>query len=57
MTASPGGTAQEFVTLARVIKTQGRHGEVAVEVHSDVPDRLHAAGEKDGKRYELEILE
>jgi len=28
--------------LARVVKTQGRHGEVAVEVHSDVPDRLHA---------------
>jgi 16S rRNA processing protein RimM len=25
-----------------VIKTQGRHGEVAVEVHSDIPDRLHA---------------
>jgi 16S rRNA processing protein RimM len=30
----------EFITLARVAKTQGRHGEVAVEVHSDVPDRL-----------------
>jgi 16S rRNA processing protein RimM len=30
----------EFVTLARVVKTQGRHGEVAAEVHSDVPDRL-----------------
>jgi 16S rRNA processing protein RimM len=30
----------EFITLARVIKTQGRHGEVAVEVHSDVPDRF-----------------
>lgn len=42
MTASPGGTAQDFVTLARVVKTQGRHGEVAVEVHTDVPDRLHA---------------
>jgi 16S rRNA processing protein RimM len=25
-----------------VAKTQGRHGEVAVEVHSDVPGRLHA---------------
>src|SRR6476660_2308331 len=23
----------EFITLARVVKTQGRHGEVAVEVH------------------------
>jgi len=33
----------EFVTLARVVKTQGRRGEVAVEVHSDVPDRLHVA--------------
>jgi 16S rRNA processing protein RimM len=30
----------EFVTLARVVKTQGRHGEVAAEVHSDVPDRF-----------------
>src|SRR5205807_395843 len=26
----------EFITLARVLKTQGRHGEVAVEVHSDL---------------------
>ena len=31
-----------FVTLARVVKTQGRHGEVAVELHTDVPGRLHA---------------
>jgi len=30
----------EFVTLARVVKTQGRHGEVAAEVHSDVPGRF-----------------
>ena len=30
----------EFITLARVVKTQGRHGEVAVESHSDVPDRF-----------------
>src|SRR5579884_2693433 len=35
----------EFVTLARVVKTQGRIGEVAVEIHSDVPDRF-AAGMK-----------
>jgi 16S rRNA processing protein RimM len=60
MTASPGGTAQEFVTLARVIKTQGRHGEVAVEVHSDVPDRLHAglrifALAEDDRRHALTI--
>src|SRR5207245_3883395 len=30
----------EYISLARVLKTQGRHGEVAVEVHSDVPDRF-----------------
>jgi len=35
-------TAGEFITLARVVKTQGRHGEVAAEVHSDVPDRFSA---------------
>lgn len=36
----PGEGKDEFITLARVVKTQGRHGEVAVEVHSDVPDRF-----------------
>ena len=51
---------QGFVTLARVVKTQGRHGEVAVEVHSDVPDRLHAglrvfALADDDSRRELKI--
>lgn len=50
----------EFITLARVVKTQGRHGEVAVELHSDIPDRLHqglrvfALGE-DGSRRDLQI--
>jgi len=49
-----------FITLARVAKTQGRHGEVAAEVHSDVPDRfvegmkLSALG-KDNSRRELEL--
>lgn len=52
----------DFITLARVIKTQGRHGEVAAEVHSDVPDRfvvgmkLFALG-KDEARRELELEE
>ena len=60
MTADPSG---EFVTLARVVKTQGRHGEVAAEVHSDVPDRfsvgmrLLALGKSGGPRAELEIEE
>jgi 16S rRNA processing protein RimM len=31
---------EDYLSLARVLKTQGRHGEVAVEVHSDVPDRF-----------------
>ena len=35
----------DFITLARVVKTQGRHGEVAAELHTDVPDRF-AAGMK-----------
>ena len=37
-------TNVEFITLARVVKTQGRHGEVAAEMHSD-PGRF-AAGMK-----------
>ncbi len=50
----------DFVTLARVVKTQGRVGEVAIEVHSDVPDRLHAglkvsALAQDNNRRELKI--
>ena len=50
----------EFIALARVVKTQGRHGEVAVEVHSDVPDRLHVglrvfALAENGSRRELQI--
>jgi 16S rRNA processing protein RimM len=43
---SPEGAKEaattDFITLARVVKTQGRHGEVAAEVHSDVPDRFVA---------------
>jgi 16S rRNA processing protein RimM len=55
-------TNDEFITLARVVKTQGRHGEVAAEVHSDVPDRFTAgmkliALSKENTRRELEIEE
>jgi len=43
-----------------VLKTQGRRGEVALEVHSDVPDRFRqslklSALAEDGSRRELEI--
>jgi len=49
-----------FITVARVVKTQGRHGEVAAEVHSDVPDRFSvgmnlSALREDDARRELEI--
>jgi len=48
--------------LARVRKTQGRHGEVAVESHSDVPDRFRVglrlfALAPDDSRRELQIEE
>jgi 16S rRNA processing protein RimM len=54
----PGGA---FITLARVVKTQGRHGEVAAEVHSDVPERftegmqLRALDRSAESRREVEI--
>ncbi len=60
MSSDPSG---EFVTLARVIKTQGRHGEVAAEVHSDIPDRfalgmkLLALPQSGDARRELEVEE
>jgi 16S rRNA processing protein RimM len=49
------------VTLARVLKTQGRRGEVAAELHSDVPDRFAeglrlSALAENGARREL-VLE
>lgn len=51
----------EFVTLARVVKTQGRHGEVAAEIHTDVPDRffegmtLFALAKSGENRREVEV--
>jgi 16S rRNA processing protein RimM len=51
----------EFITLARVVKTQGRHGEVAAETHSDVPGRfaegmkLFALPKSEGARRELQV--
>jgi 16S rRNA processing protein RimM len=51
-----------FVTLARVVKTQGRYGEVAAEIHSDIPERFAAgmklfALSKENTRRELEVEE
>jgi 16S rRNA processing protein RimM len=53
----------DFITLARVVKTQGRRGEVAAEIHSDVPDRfavgmkLQALGNVQTARRDLELEE
>jgi len=50
----------EFITIARVAKTQGRHGEVAVDLYTDFPERF-AEGRRvfalaeNGERRELEI--
>ena len=57
------GTSGEFITLAKVVKTQGRRGEVAAEVHS-VPERftegMHLFALPPGReetRVELEVEE
>jgi len=55
-------TNGDLITLARVIKTQGRHGEVAAEIHSDVPGRFTAgmkllALDESQDRRELEVEE
>jgi 16S rRNA processing protein RimM len=57
-------TSGEFITLARVVKTQGRRGEVAGEIYSDIPERfavgmrlLALPREVNGVRRELEIEE
>jgi 16S rRNA processing protein RimM len=53
--------ADQFITLARVVKTQGRIGEVAAEVHTAVPDRfsvgmrLSALARSGDARREVEI--
>ncbi|MBZ5598365.1 MAG: ribosome maturation factor RimM [Acidobacteriia bacterium] len=62
MAIGESGIAGEFITLARVLKTQGRRGEVAAELHSDVPDRFRpgmrmSALAEDGSRRELKVEE
>jgi len=57
-------TNGEFITLARVVKTQGRRGEVAGEILSDIPGRFNIGmrllalpREPEGQRRELEVEE
>jgi 16S rRNA processing protein RimM len=53
---APPEATGEWITLAVVVKTQGRRGEVAVEPQTDVPDRfqqkmeLSALGKDGGRR-------
>ena len=54
--------ADEFITVARVVKTQGRRGEVAAELFTDFPERFEQrrhlwALQDEGKRRELELQE
>jgi 16S rRNA processing protein RimM len=57
---APSDASGEWITLAVVIKTQGRRGEVAVQLHTDVPDRFRQdmrlwALAKDGQRREVTV--
>jgi 16S rRNA processing protein RimM len=52
--------ADEFVTIAKVVKTQGRIGEVAAELFTDFPERFESrtrlsALANDGSRRELQV--
>jgi 16S rRNA processing protein RimM len=57
-----GAGSQEFITIARVVKTQGRHGEVAAELHTDFPEKFAErknlfALDARGERRELQLEE
>ncbi|HUS19192.1 MAG TPA: ribosome maturation factor RimM [Terriglobales bacterium] len=50
----------EYITIARVAKTQGRKGEVAADLHTDFPEKFAErkrlfALYKDGSRRELQV--
>jgi 16S rRNA processing protein RimM len=56
-----GGDAA-FLTIARVMKVQGRHGEVLAELHTDFPERFEQRrtlygwrGEAGGERRPLQL--
>ena len=43
------GGGEQFITLARIVKPQGRRGEVAAELFTDFPERF-------GERRKLQLL-
>ena len=58
--AESSGECEAFITIARVLKVQGRRGEVLTELHTDFPERfeqrrtLYAWQEK-GERRQLHL--
>lgn len=57
---SSSSSNDEFITVARVVKTQGRHGEVGVDLLTDFPERFEIGSRifalgQDGRRRELLI--
>ncbi len=56
------GIAGEFITIARVLRPQGRRGEVLAELHTDFPRAIRRARElsglaPNGSRRELQLEE
>ena len=51
----------EFITIARIAKVQGRRGEVAADIHTDFPERFeerrHLFALTSGGRRELHVQE
>ena len=57
---SGGASGSEFVTVAKVIKTQGRIGEVAAVLLTDFPERFSQSGpyyslDKENRRWEIQL--
>jgi len=52
---------QDFITIARIVRAQGRHGEVVAEILTDFPERFSArkqvvlASESNAGRREVEL--
>ena len=49
-----------FITVARIAKTQGRHGEVAADLYTDFPEKFAERTQlsglaKDGSRKDFEV--
>jgi 16S rRNA processing protein RimM len=56
------GDEAAFITIARVMKVQGRYGEVLTELHTDFPERFEQrrtlyAWQPDGERRQLQLEE